>query len=181
MLPIPDFESNALFRLYSGLHAESERNWAMEDFVGGAMAGGVSAWVVEARITQSDADDLAKKIKLHQVRLLKTALIFNAVCLLGTFAISYATFGLISPEVIATLTVVFLGACVILSKDTRATLRKATAALSAYQTQGTDPGPRDADPASELYEHCQAKNYFSSLEVQAIRLIRVNSQFFGMR
>lgn len=181
MLPIPDFESNVLFRLYRGLCAENERNWAMEDFFGGAMAGGVSAWVSEARVTHVDAEALAHTIKKHQARLLKTTLVFNAICLFGSFALSYAAFGLISPEILATFIVLFLGASVILSKDTRSTLREATAALAAYRTPGTDPGPRDADPAKELYEHCQAKNYFSSLEVQAIRLIRVNSQFFGLK
>lgn len=181
MLPIPDFESNAIFRLYRGLCAENERNWAMEDFFGGAMAGGVSAWVVQARVTHADAEDLAEKLKKHQARLLKTALVFNAICLLGSFALSYATFGLIEPEVIAALIVLFLSACVILSKDTRTSLNEAVAALNAYQKPGTDPGPRDADPAKAMYEHCRAKNYFSSLEVQAIRLIRVNSQFFGLK
>lgn len=178
MIATAPYESNPLFRLYCGLQAEHERNWALEDFFGGGMSGGVSAWVCEARVTAADADALALLIKERQASLTKTALIFNATVLAGLFALSYFAIGKLTPAAIFALTMLALGASVILSKDARQGLRAATAALHAYQTPGTDPGPRDVDPAKALYEHCLAKRYFSTLEVQAIRLMRVNTKFF---
>lgn len=180
MIATTPYESNPLFRLYCGLRAEHGRNWALEDFFGGVMAGGVSAWVSEARVTAADADALARLIKKQQASLTKTALIFNAIVLGGLFALSYFAFGKLTPEALFLLTMLALGASVILSKEARQGLRTATAALHAYQTPEADPGPRDVDPAKALYEHCLAKRYFSTLEVQAIRLMRVNTKFFDL-
>lgn len=179
MLSTTEYESNAIFRLYCGLCAERERNWALESFFGGVMGGGVSAWVANARVTAADSEDLARKIKKNQVSLVKTALVYNAISLAALFLMSYVAFGPIELEIVLAILASFFVGTVILSKNARSALRQANAALLAYRTQEVDPGPRDPDPAKELYEHCLSKNYFSSLEVQAIRLIRVNSQFFG--